>query len=195
MCCVLGFLLSCQDDHEKSVFKTSSNVDPDLVIAQKNLDDFVKFIGPQTRNFGSELTILSVDKKGLPLKLKDSLMTLQTRSARVELKDSAYLYTFTFTKGEHKGYAIVSGEEKVPKLYAYVEKGNLADTVINGGLRQALGMIDEIYQDDVLGAYLTGASEENSSISTYGNPTLSLTKLEWNQCLPYNQNIRFLLFY
>lgn len=187
ICCLFGSLFSCQDDYDKSEVKTSDYVDPNLKIAEKNLNNFIKFIEPNTKSSGNELSVISVAKKSLPLKLKDSLATLQTRSSLSEMKDSADLYIFTFTKGENKGYAIVSGEERVPKLYAYVEKGNIADTTINGGLNQALGMIDEIYQDDVLGAYVMGT--RSSDISTYANYTQSLTRLEWGQGAPYNRNV------
>lgn len=189
--CLLGFLFSCQDSFEKSELITSGNVDPNLVVARKNLDAFVKAVEPQTKNAGSELNIVSVNKKRLPIKLKDSLDIPLTRSALAELKDSADLYTFIFTKDENNGYAIVSGEEKVPRLYAYVEKGRFSDTIDNGGLRQALRMIEELYQDDVVAAYIDGANGQNSDISTfgYGDPSESLTKLQWNQWYPYNDKV------
>lgn len=190
-CCLLGLLFSCQDSFEKPEFDTLGNVDPNLVVARKNLDAFVKALKPQTKNAGSELNIVSVNKKRLPIKLKDSLDIPLTRSALAELKDSADLYTFIFTKDENNGYAIVSGEEKVPRLYAYVEKGRFSDTIDNGGLRQALRMIEELYQDDVVAAYIDGANGQNSDISTfgYGDPSESLTKLQWNQWYPYNDKV------
>lgn len=191
--CLCGFMWSCQSDYDHSLPKNNGDVDPNLVIAQQNLNSFISFIEPQTKGNGNELTILEVDKKGLPLKLKDSLITPQTRAVSAGIKDSAYLYTFTFMKGENKGYAIVSGEERVPKLYAYVEKGNIGDTTFIEGLRQSLHMIDEIYQDDVLGAYYGDALGVKSSISTfgYGDYTKSITKLEWGQWSPYNLSVPY----
>lgn len=188
LCCCFLFLLSCQDEPGA---RPSEKIDPNLEIAQKNLDDFIKFNKAQnTKSFGSELTITGVTKKSLPLKVKDSLLMIpQTRSAIVEMKDSADLYTFTFMKDGHKGYAIVSGNERVSKLYAYVEKGDPSDAEINYGLKQTLEMVDNTYQDDVVGAYITGNNETKSPTSTYAGARNSgpFTNLDWGQGKPYNK--------
>lgn len=191
LCCVLGVLgfLACQDVvSEKSTPEAIEQKDPNLKIARKNLDDFMKFIKPNTKGAANEITITDVVKRRLPLTLKDSLITPLTKSALAEMKDSADLYTFIFTQEENKGYAIVSGEEKVAKTYAYVEKGNLADTIKNYGLCQALRMVDEIFQDDVLGTYVAETKGQDAGIAPYAEYQKSLTRLEWGQGRPYNNN-------
>lgn len=181
-------LFSCQKENVD--IKVENVIDPGVEKAQNTLYRFIRSTSSvKTKSSESEMKILSVTKEMHPITLSDSLQQIcRTRSATMEVKDSAALYTFTFEKNNEKGFAIVSGDEKVPEVYAYVEQGSLSDTLEIVGFRHCVRYVAETFHNDIVNAYTAVPVNTRS----YVDNTVSgvkLTGLSWGQLFPYNRNV------
>lgn len=186
-CC---FLFSCQK--ETTDITVEEVIDPGVERVQNTLDQFIRATSSaETKSSEAEMKILSVTKEMHPITLSDSLLQIcRTRSATMEVKDSAALYTLVFEKNNEKGFAIVSGDERVPEVYAYVEKGSLSDTLEIVGLSHCVRYIAETFQDDIINAYTASPINTRSYVDNTISGTW-LTGLKWGQGRPYNNGVDF----
>jgi len=76
-------------------------------------------------------------------------------------KTSVKVYTISFEKGGKRGYAIMSGDERTCKVYAYAPYGELSDTANIVGLKEIIDNIENTCRQDLVN-YL--AREETKSL-------------------------------
>ena len=134
--CVAGMMSSCSDiddnianDAKSSILLTQqeyASIVPDsqLEMTQDEIVDMVsKFstTGNSTRAIAANPTIV---KK----------FSLSSYSNGKQIP----LYEVSLNEGDDAGYAIVSGDERVPGVIAYVEHGSLNDTLTNKGAAMML---------------------------------------------------------
>lgn len=193
ICCFLCLALSCEDETmlENTSTLNDSVSDENLKIATQNFHDFVNFLestSKETRSWNNDAQIVTVNKKSIKVDITNKAVR-----SNLEIKDSVSLYYLTFFKNGENGFAIVSGDANVPKLYAYVEKGNIADTASIFGLNRTIKMIDDIYRDDIQNAYNNKGNRSAASSIYSGSTEVSpITGLKWHQDSPFNDLAPFL---
>ena len=197
--CVAGMMSSCSDiddnianDAKSSILLTQqeyASIVPDsqLEMTQDEIVDMVsKFstTGNSTRAIAANPTIV---KK----------FSLSSYSNGKQIP----LYEVSLNEGDDAGYAIVSGDERVPGVIAYVEHGSLNDTLTNKGadsLRASAkakisakigtssftfeGVKDRIeVQKGITRSVAT--SDPQGTLLKQVTPLITT---KWNQCAPYN---------
>ena len=95
------------------------------------------------------------------------------------------IHTVEFENNGDKGFAIVTDDERINKVYAYTENGELADTTFNIGLKAALHDIKIACEQDLVQFY--NNKKTMTKATTYRLIVQPITELEWSQRAPYNQ--------
>lgn len=99
---------------------------------------------------------------------------------------------YVFPYGEDKGYVIVSGEDQMPEIVAYSDKGTLDEDHISEGCRDFLQaykkVVEAISNGDDKALRLLSQKRGLMASSDYQQPTVSplLGDIAWDQGTPYN---------
>lgn len=179
-----GILLifSCKNDTN---IELEENLDHEAQNAVSVLKEFVQSVHPSSTRAGLDLKVTDIWSEQILVQRRAD--GSQTRTSILEA-DSAQIYTIKFRMNSQDGFALVSGREELPKLYAYVERGNLDDTLCIEGLRETLQAVRNLFAYDVV-----NIGVENSPIADFAIEDLiqvgPLTGLEWDQDAPYNDSI------
>ena len=164
------------------IVQNSTKDNDEITRATKLVKEFSDMINKPsiTTKSSSKLNITLSDSKTLRFNLPNTKSENNT--------DSINLYTFSLETNGKTGFAIVSGDERIGEVYAYVENGSLADTTDIRGMAYMISAIPEVcernlhkYTEDCI----TTKSFEDGYFDTSefnGN----LIKTEWSQHGPYN---------
>lgn len=115
--------------------------------------------------------------------------------------DSVNIYTLEIEQAGEKGFAIVTGDERIGQVFAYVEKGSISDSIDIKGMQYYISMIPALCELD-----LFMISKETSRLKAGGRPGASgsgggrakstmygpFIRTEWHQRAPYNNSMIFL---
>ncbi len=186
---------------ESEGFKSALNV---ITNFKKKIDS----ANPKLRS-SEDIIVESVSKTTFTFNIKQNQLRSTSSEKDTTNKTSLDLYTVTFRHGEEKGYSIATGDERIERIYAYVESGQLSDTTYNIGLAMTLSAIPDIVEENIIEYYnsqqadviypLGGIpiSEFCKTLYTW-NPTMQgnpawepdmYMTTEWNQNAPYNLNM------
>lgn len=152
---------------------------------QAALNKVLTFDNGAATKSNSPLVIKSSSVQTYSYKLKESTQTRSVSGTEIPDSASVNIYTFVFEKDGNQGFAIASGDERISRVYAYTENGQLSDTTYIVGLAYTLSMFPSLYEEE-LNNYYAGENRETKAATTYINvgPNL-ITK--WFQDYPYNQ--------
>ncbi len=124
----------------------------------------------------------------------------------------AYIYNFLGANGEEQGYAIVSGDRRLPLELAFVPKGRISKTINEPGQSVCMAQLQSMIQYEIANfneeytphletalkkLNVSNAGSRNTGLFptiTYGPWTTVVTKaplvsVEWNQGSPYNDHV------
>lgn len=126
--------------------------------------------------------------------LKDSILfqvktndTIITKALGNKSEEKVNLYHFSFTKDGKQGFAIVTDDERIPQIMAYVESGTLADTAINPGMAIMINSIPYGIAKDLDNYYLKINKTNTKTEPITQNWTLGQYLMtSWNTEDPYN---------
>ncbi|MCC8171949.1 MAG: C10 family peptidase [Parabacteroides sp.] len=151
---------------------------------QAALNQVLTFDNGTATKSNSALIIKSSSVQTYSYKLKGNTQTRATAGTEIPDSASINIYTFVFEKDGNQGFAIASGDERISRVYAYTENGQLSDTTYIVGLAYTLSMFPSLYEEE-LNNYYSGESKETKAATTYINigPTLIT---QWHQEPPYN---------
>ena len=99
---------------------------------------------------------------------------------------------YIFPYGEGRGYAIVSGDDQMPEIVAYSDKGTFEEDKMSEGCREYLNAYKQVAADVAKGdANALKLMQEKRSLvaaSSYQQPTVEplLGDIKWSQDAPYN---------
>lgn len=99
---------------------------------------------------------------------------------------------YIFPYGEGRGYAIVSGDDQMPEIVAYSDKGTFEEDKMSEGCREYLNAYKQVAADVAKGdANALKLMQEKRSLvaaSNYQQPTVEplLGDIKWSQDAPYN---------
>lgn len=106
----------------------------------------------------------------------------------IQIPDSTQvdIYYVKFHQGDMPGFAFVSTDPRINRVYTFIEKGEIADTAIVKPLKWAIDEIPGIAAEDIQLYY------ENLDTQTSTRALISigpLLKTEWDQGAPYNRYV------
>lgn len=99
---------------------------------------------------------------------------------------------YIFPYGDGRGYAIVSGDDQMPEIVAYSDKGTFEEDKMSEGCREYLNAYKQVAADVAKGdANALKLMQERRSLKTasnYQQPTVEplLGDIKWSQDAPYN---------
>jgi len=171
------FFFSCnKEENIKNEIHEVKSEAQDLQKAIKLVNEFSEKI--HNENSTRAYTPISLS---LSAQKKIAVQKAQTRNGS-NLSDSINLYYFKIENKGRIGFAIASGEKSGGQVYAYVENGELADTI---NCPSAAYIISQI--PIVIAENLKDTTTKSSIAST--TVTLPLMRTQWNQNNPYNKNM------
>lgn len=181
--CGILVISSCKNDTN---VEFGENLNPEALNAVGVLKKFAQSVHPSlTRAEDLNLEVTDIWSERMFVQQGEDVSL--TRS-HLLMDDTVQIYTIKFRMDNQDGFALVSGREELPKLYAYVERGSLDDTLCIEGLRETLQEVRSLFAYDV-----ANIDVENSPIVDFAIENLiqvgPLTGLEWDQDAPYNDSI------
>lgn len=177
---------ACSADHDALV---------DLPQQSNDLDKYMSVSIEEAQQTLEEFsTLLHQDESSrspFKLRIAEKYSTvIKTETSRAGETDSSYIHIFNFE--DNDGFAIMSGDKRVPPVLAFTENGNLPKDsgVDNPGFAIFLEGLEDFYFNSI--ANYTVENTEPSSRGTVTRPaeiTISNKancKVKWDQGAPYN---------
>lgn len=176
----IGIVSCSQDEQIIDVSKASNDVDP--VVKTLNLVKNYENSSMTKSSSLSEIIIDNYEKTTYSFPLE----TISTRSTVTDIPESTSvdLYLINFHKGEDSGFAIASGDDRINRVYAYTECGDISDTTYIDPMACMIRSIPYVVKQDIQKYYSTieTKSAKAGTYVTYG-PLLTTA---WHQGDPYN---------
>lgn len=132
----------------------------------------------------NKLAFKNINQKDVKMNKKDTIS--------VNLEDSVKIYTIDLKIGNESGFAIASGDERIGRVYAYVENGSLSDTSYIKGMAEMISDIPKICQQDLYEYYNEDSTTTDATMTTKSTTSTTtevvgpLLATEWSQNSPYN---------
>lgn len=185
---IIGFAIftSCNNQYQ-GYTPVSKQENEEYETALKLLNDFsMQENVVQSRSKSSTIQIKHVEKKSI------SCSNQILYSKNMDKDSELDLYIFTIEKEGKEGFAMVTGDRRIPQVAAYVEYGTLADTALIPEMAFVVRNIEnslkydlQLYYKDE-GEILTKNQDQYDKVET--NP---LVKTTWDVGSPYNNNYDF----
>lgn len=168
----------------KELQKNSLDLSLDLVkefaMSHSNGEDI-------TTRSTEDIHIIKHEVKTFKFDLPKQINNLQHKSLNTKnsISGDVNIYTLFFEKGGKQGYTIVSPDERINKVYAYVENGAISDTSYNVGLASLIYSIPLQCKKDLIDYYKI---KETAPLQATTNLKIQpvLTYI-WDQGYPYNK--------
>lgn len=125
---------------------------------QKALNLITSFrnrLNPNESRSRNNLKILDVEKSSIAFKKKGDTDGKFTRGYADENIEDVSIYTFRFEKNGERGFSISSPDQRIDRVLAYVENGEIADTAFISGMAQMIHNIVYACAED-LDEYYSG---------------------------------------
>lgn len=152
-----AIICSCSNEMESSISgQKTEKFDNNSNKAISIVNNYSKGLSPSLTKSGSDLKIIGTKYEGYKLKVEEIEDTpiMRTRSADVPDSVEVNLYTVEFMKDDKLGFAIVSSDENIERVYAYTENGSVSDTAKIPALAYTLNNIKYICRDDIVKSVL-----------------------------------------
>lgn len=172
------FFIGCSKEDDYFFISHSSKEDAQLEKVFNMVKDYHRDLSTKSIN-EPEIVVTSYEKKTYVYPISKEINMLSEN----EDNDSTQvdLYYITFNKGQNRGYAFVSGDERINRVYAYTESGDISDTTYIYPLACSIKAIPYTLEKDLQRHY-SNASSKVGTYCSYG-PLISTT---WGQTAPYN---------
>lgn len=142
--CVSVFLISCEHSVEDNI-NNDNKTDCEYENAIKAIQQFSNSTSGRTESSSAELK-LNLRSSNMIFYDRENHTNNINKSITQQDTDSIKLFTFDMAIDENEGFAIACANSKSGHVLAYVENGNIADTIFNDGLKitiSALPLVSE----------------------------------------------------
>lgn len=146
------------------------------------------FAGPRSFQQAKEIALRQAAQLGISMDEASSAKAKSKRVKRVSGEVPAY---YVFPNGEGKGFTVVSGDDRLPEVVGYSDKGTYDEENLPSNYVGFMKAYEEM-----VGQLDNGDSRASASIaeakalrsSGYQQPTVAplLGSIQWNQMTPYN---------
>lgn len=166
-------LSSCENESDFS--ETQINV-PESI--RSIIDAFRTDINVGSRS-NSDFQILSVDTKFYKIDSDTVVEISQTRS-----DDSIFdISTVRIKSNDNEGFAVLSSDERLHKIFFYTENGSISDTVNIPPLKEYIDLIPSFAAYEITGIV---SSTETRGTNTQNIIISPIVRFAWGQGEPYN---------
>lgn len=172
---------ACRDDSQ--MFSNEDN-GLELVKANEKVINLIKDFSLMANNGNviskatSNFVVNSITKKTITC-------FIEAAKARSTESTSVDIYSVEFTKDGQKGFSIATDDDRLNRIFAYSENGELGDTIFNDGLKMFVNGIP-YYCEDELQEYYVSQSKAARSLVVETVPNFIPT--QWSQGTPYNND-------
>ena len=146
------------------------------------------FAGPRSFQQAKEIALRQAAQLGISM---DETSSAKAKSKRVKSVSGEVPAYYVFPNGEGKGFTVVSGDDRLPEVVGYSDKGTYDEKNLPSNYVGFMKAYEEM-----VGQLDNGDSRASASIaeakalrsSGYQQPTIAplLGNIQWNQMTPYN---------
>lgn len=146
------------------------------------------FAGPRSFQQAKEIALRQAAQLGISM---DETSSTKAKSKRVKSVSGEVPAYYVFPNGEGKGFTVVSGDDRLPEVVGYSDKGTYDEENLPSNYVGFMKAYEEM-----VGQLDNGDSRASASIaeakalrsSGYQQPTIAplLGNIQWNQMTPYN---------
>lgn len=146
------------------------------------------FAGPRSFQQAKEIALRQAAQLGISM---DEASSAKAKSKRVKSVSGEVPAYYVFPNGEGKGFTVVSGDDRLPEVVGYSDKGTYDEENLPSNYVGFMKAYEEM-----VGQLDNGDSRASASIaeakalrsSGYQQPTVAplLGSIQWNQMTPYN---------
>ncbi len=146
------------------------------------------FAGPRSFQQAKEIALRQAAQLGISM---DETSSAKAKSKRVKSVSGEVPAYYVFPNGEGKGFTVVSGDDRLPEVVGYSDKGTYDEENLPSNYVGFMKAYEEM-----VGQLDNGDSRASASIaeakalrsSGYWQPTVAplLGSIQWNQMTPYN---------
>lgn len=146
------------------------------------------FAGPRSFQQAKEIALRQAAQLGISM---DETSSAKAKSKRVKSVSGEVPAYYVFPNGEGKGFTVVSGDDRLPEVVGYSDKGTYDEENLPSNYVGFMKAYEEM-----VGQLDNGDSRASASIaeakalrsSGYQQPTIAplLGNIQWNQMTPYN---------
>lgn len=146
------------------------------------------FAGPRSFQQAKEIALRQAAQLGISM---DETSSAKAKSKRVKSVSGEVPAYYVFPNGEGKGFTVVSGDDRLPEVVGYSDKGTYDEENLPSNYVGFMKAYEEM-----VGQLDNGDSRASASIaeakalrsSGYQQPTVAplLGNIQWNQMIPYN---------
>lgn len=167
------------------VFMRSKHLHLLLLLLMMSL---ASFAGPRSFQQAKEIALRQAAQLGISM---DEASSAKAKSKRVKSVSGEVPAYYVFPNGEGKGFTVVSGDDRLPEVVGYSDKGTYDEENLPSNYVGFMKAYEEM-----VGQLDNGDSRASASIaeakalrsSGYQQPTIAplLGNIQWNQMTPYN---------
>lgn len=153
------------------------------------LMSLASFAGPRSFQQAKEIALRQAAQLGISM---DEASSAKAKSKRVKSVSGEVPAYYVFPNGEGKGFTVVSGDDRLPEVVGYSDKGTYDEENLPSNYVGFMKAYEEM-----VGQLDNGDSRASASIaeakalrsSGYQQPTVAplLGSIQWNQMIPYNK--------
>lgn len=146
------------------------------------------FAGPRSFQQAKEIALRQAAQLGISM---DEASSAKAKSKRIKSVSGEVPAYYVFPNGEGKGFTVVSGDDRLPEVVGYSDKGTYDEENLPSNYVGFMKAYEEM-----VGQLDNGDSRASASIaeakalrsSGYQQPTVAplLGSIQWNQMTPYN---------
>lgn len=150
------------------------------------------FAGPRSFQQAKEIALRQAAQLGISM---DEASSAKAKSKRVKSVSGEVPAYYVFPNGEGKGFTVVSGDDRLPEVVGYSDKGTYDEENLPSNYVGFMKAYEEM-----VGQLDNGDSRASASIaeakalrsSGYQQPIVAplLGSIQWNQIIPYNNIIK-----
>lgn len=147
------------------------------------------FAGPRSFQQAKEIALRQAAQLGISM---DETSSAKAKSKRVKSVSGEVPAYYVFPNGEGKGFTVVSGDDRLPEVVGYSDKGTYDEENLPSNYVGFMKAYEEM-----VGQLDNGDSRASASIaeakalrsSGYQQPAVAplLGSIQWNQMIPYNK--------
>lgn len=167
------------------VFMRSKHLHLLLLLLMMSL---ASFAGPRSFQQAKEIALRQAAQLGISM---DETSSAKAKSKRVKSVSGEVPAYYVFPNGEGKGFTVVSGDDRLPEVVGYSDKGTYDEENLPSNYVGFMKAYEEM-----VGQLDNGDSRASASIaeakalrsSGYQQPAVAplLGNIQWNQMIPYN---------
>lgn len=168
------------------VFMRSKHLHLLLLLLMMSL---ASFAGPRSFQQAKEIALRQAAQLGISM---DEASSAKAKSKRVKSVSGEVPAYYVFPNGEGKGFTVVSGDDRLPEVVGYSDKGTYDEENLPSNYVGFMKAYEEM-----VGQLDNGDSRASASIaeakalrsSGYQQPTVAplLGSIQWDQIIPYNK--------